>query len=114
MKTLVDTSAWIQFFSSIGCRQVEDLLAEDQVLMHSKILGELACGNFSDRNKYLSDLRILPKADELTDQDCIQFIENEKLYGKGLSFIDIHIIASIRITNCNLLTFDKTLKRYAK
>ena len=111
MKVLVDTSAWIQFFSKGGCKEVEELLAEDRVLIHSKILGELACGNFSNRNKYLSELKMLPRAVELSDEECIHFIEEDRLYGKGLSFIDIHLIASARVTNCDILTFDKALRK---
>ena len=114
MKTLIDTSAWIQFFSKGGCQEVADLLSEDHVLIHSKILGELACGNFSERNKYLSDLKMLPHAIELSDQECLQFIEKDRLYGKGLSFIDIHLIASARVTDCNILTFDRALKKHLK
>ena len=114
MKTLVDTSAWIQFFSKGGCKEVEELLSEDRALIHSKVLGELACGNFSERSKYLSDLKMLPHAVELGDEECIHFIEEDRLYGKGLSFIDIHLIASSRVTQCNILTFDKALKKYLK
>ena len=114
MKTLVDTSAWIQFFSKKGCKEVEELLSEDRALIHSKILGELACGNFSNRDRYLSDLKMLPRSVELGDEECIRFIEEARLFGKGLSFIDVHLIASCRITDCEILTFDKSLKKFAK
>jgi predicted nucleic acid-binding protein len=113
MKTLVDTSAWIQFFSNGGSKTVSELLSEDRALIHSKILGELACGNFSGRDRYLKDLKMLPRAMELSDAECMQFIEDEKLYGKGLSFIDIHLLASSRLTGCLLFTHDKALKRYS-
>jgi predicted nucleic acid-binding protein len=110
----MDTSAWIQFFSKGGCKEVTELLSEDRVLIHSKVLGELACGNFTDRNRYLSDLKMLPHALELCDEECLQFIEDDRLYGKGLSFIDVHLIASARVTDCHILTFDRSLKKYMK
>ncbi len=111
MHFLVDTSAWIQFFSKGGCKEVEGLLSEDRVLVHSKILGELACGHFTDRRKYLGDLKMLSRAAELSDEECITFIEEARLYGKGLSFIDVHLLASARITPCGIFTFDKALKK---
>jgi len=45
---LADTSVWIDFFRE-GLPELGDRLRRRDVLIHPFVVGELACGNFSNR-----------------------------------------------------------------
>ncbi len=109
---LVDTSVWVSHLRD-GNYKLEQLLNGGDVLCHSFIIGELACGNIKNRNEILSLLSALPKADFLDDYAVLLFIEKNNLMGKGLGFIDIHLLASARLSDAALWTLDVKLKHEA-
>ena len=109
---LVDTSVWIDHFHHSD-QNLKELLLGNQVCIHPFILGELSCGNISNRKEILSLLRTLRSIDLALDEEVFLFIEERKLYGKGLGFIDIHILASAIINHVPIWTRDKSLKRVA-
>jgi hypothetical protein len=45
--------------------------------------------------------------------EVIDLIENQRLMGKGLGFIDVHLIASALMSRVNLWTFDKKMNQFA-
>ncbi len=106
---LVDTSVWVEHFRS-GNIGLETLLNEGDVVCHLFIMGELACGNFSNRTEILSLLRALPLAGNAEHEEVMQFIENSKLMGKGLGYVDMHLIASAALSKVPIWTLDKKLK----
>ena len=110
---LVDTSVWIDHLHSVN-EDLKELLLSSQVCIHPYILGELSCGNISNRNEVLSLLRALPRIDAVLDEEVFVLIEDKRLYGKGLGFIDIHLLASALIHHVIIWTKDKSLKRVAK
>jgi predicted nucleic acid-binding protein len=93
---LIDTSVWIDHF-----RAAEPMMArlteEETILMHPLVFGELAMGNFANRSgvlKWLADF--IPAV--LADHDeVLGLIESQALHGKGLGFVDAHLIASARL-----------------
>lgn len=107
---LVDTSVWIDHFHHSD-ENLKVLLLSNQVCMHPFILGELSCGNISNRKEVLSLLRALRSIEVVLDEEVFVLIEDRKLFGKGLGFIDIHLLASAMIYQVPILTRDKTLKR---
>lgn len=109
---LVDTSVWIQHFRE-GCKALSDLLNESEVACHPFIVGELACGHLNNRTEILSLLHALPMLPLVTSEEYYKFIEVHRLFGKGLGFVDIHILASARLASTWLWTFDKTLETMA-
>lgn len=110
---LVDTSVWIDHFHQSSENLVE-LLLSNQVCTHPFVLGELSCGNISNRKEVLSLLRTLQRIDQVLDEEVFILIENRKLYGKGLGFIDIHLLASAMIHQVQIWTRDRSLKRVAR
>ena len=42
-------------------------------------------------------------------EDIMRFIEKYRLMGKGLGYIDMHLLASAVLTNIPLWTLDKNL-----
>lgn len=109
---LVDTSVWIDHFRR-GNPDLESLLDRAEVLSHRMVLGELACGNLSQRSKILGFLRALPIAESAGDEEVMDFIEEHGLMGQGLGLIDVHLLASARLSDASLWTMDSTLARTA-
>ncbi len=92
---------------------MSDLLAEGLVVMHPFVLGELACGNLKDRALVLSGLSALPAVKPATHAEVLWLIEDCKLSGRGLGWIDVHILASSLLTHCEFWTLDKRLSEAA-
>lgn len=105
---LVDTSVWVEHLRS-GTIGLETLLLDGQVFCHPFIVGELACGNLKNRGEILALLQNLPMASCAEDDEVIQFINDHQLMGKGLGYIDIHLLMSSRLNNILLWTLDKRL-----
>ncbi len=106
---LVDTSVWVDHFRS-GNGGLANLLNEGEVASHIFIIGELACGNLSNRSEILSLFRSLPLVHHAEHEEVLHFIDNYKLMGKGLGYIDIHLIASAMLSRVPIWTLDKKLK----
>lgn len=109
---LADTSVWIEHFR-YGQTKLARYLLDGLVLMHPYVSGELACGNLRDRKSTLADLNALPVSELASDADVLELIENRKLWGRGLGWIDMHLLASAILSECQLWTFDKKLEQVA-
>ena len=107
---LVDTSVWVEHLRA-GYMGLESLLNEGHVLCHPFIVGELACGNLQNRSEILSLLQALPVVIHAEHGEVMQFIENYNLMGKGLGYIDMHLLASAILTRVPLWTLDKKLNK---
>lgn len=108
---LVDTSVWIDHFRT-GNKALGNALHEGLVLMHSFVLGELACGNLRNREAILADLNSLPFATHASHEEVMQFVKEHKLWGIG--GIDAHLLASTLLSGCNFWTLDQRLNNAAK
>ena len=109
---LVDTSVWIDHFRH-GDAALTTALEAGQVWMHSFVLGELACGNLSSRAEVLSLLQALPPMPVSTDKEVLFFIDQHQLMGRGIGYVDVHLMASARLGGCQLWTRDKRLHAVA-
>ena len=109
---LVDTSVLIQHLRK-GSERLKSLLDEEQVFCHPFVVGELACGALHNRQEVLSLLRALPQARVAEHEEVLHLLEGRRLHGRGLGWIDAHLLASALVTGCTLWTFDKPLGRAA-
>src|SRR5437899_1989938 len=107
---LADTSVWIEHFRR-GEQRLGDHLSEGVVLIHPFVCGELACGNLKDRAAILSDLHALPAATLASDAEVLQLVEGRRLWGRGLGWIDAHLLASALLSKCRLWTLDIKLAK---
>ena len=82
-------------------------------MIHPWVIGELACGNLRDRNHVLDLLRSLPAATVATDVEVLRLIEQEQLMGRGIGYVDAHLLASARLSRCRLWTDDRRLRNLA-
>ncbi|MBL8292900.1 MAG: PIN domain-containing protein [Bryobacterales bacterium] len=109
---LADTSVWIEHFRHREPALV-DLLSEGLVLIHPFVSGELACGNLKGRAAILSDLHALPPAKLASNAEVLQLIEDRRLWGRELGWIDAHLLASALLSNCRFWTLDIRLAKAA-
>jgi hypothetical protein len=109
---LVDTSVWVGHLRS-GDPQMASLLEEGVVVCHPFVLGELACGHLPNRTDTLRSLSELPQIGVATYEEVMSLIAARRLMGTGLGFIDVHLLASARISDLPILTRDLPLKRAA-
>jgi len=107
---LVDTSVWVLHLREGNAKLVR-LLNDGYVVCHPFIVGELACGNLRNRSEILSLLQSLPMAIQAEHEEVLQFIENNKLMGKGLGYIDIHLLTSAILIGVSIWTIDKKLAK---
>jgi predicted nucleic acid-binding protein len=111
---LADTSVWIDHLRA-GDAQLVVELGRSNILMHSYVEGELALGSFKHRDTVLTTLRCLPFAITARTEEVRMLIERRALYGRGIGYVDSHLLASVLITpHCQLWTRDKRLRTVAE
>ncbi|MEO6566368.1 MAG: type II toxin-antitoxin system VapC family toxin [Casimicrobiaceae bacterium] len=99
---LVDTSVWIDHLRR-GLPTLTAALDEAQVLTHPFVVGELACGNLKPGSDALLLMQNLPKALVASDSEALEFIERHELMGRGIGYVDVHLLASVAITGATTL-----------
>jgi len=110
---LVDTSVWIDHLRQ-GDPSLFTVLEAGRVLMHPFVVGELACGNLNRRAEVLMLLRELPPAPFATDDEALEFVERRGLMGRGIGYVDVHLLASVALAGgARLWTRDKRLAAVA-
>jgi len=106
---LVDTSVWIDHLR-VGDEGLVTLLDSAQVLCHPFVVGELACGNLRNRGEALTLFGELPRVAVATDAEVLYFIEQHGLMGRGIGYIDAHLLAAVSLAGpARLWTRDKRL-----
>lgn len=110
---LVDTSIWIDHFRSAS-NALSGLLHTDLVCAHAWVIGELACGNPSNRAELLGLLQALPQLAPATADEVLFFIERHRLMGRGIGYIDVHLLAAAALHSSRLYTRDKRLHGIAE
>ncbi len=107
---LADTSVWVDHLRR-GDAKLADALDRGGVVMHSFVLGEIACGSLSNRASILELLRALPQTSVADSEEGLAFIERHQLHGKGIGYVDVHLLASTALTDgAKLWTHDKRLR----
>jgi predicted nucleic acid-binding protein len=89
-----------------GLLRLATSLQNGEVLIHPWVIGELAYGHLHDRQQVLSLLQGLPAAVVASDEDVLLLIEHDQLVGRGIGYVDTHMIASARLSRCRLWTQD--------
>jgi predicted nucleic acid-binding protein len=110
---LIDTSIWIDHFRKKD-QTLLDLANADEVAMHPAIIGELALGNLHNREVILRYLRNLAETPVAHDHEVLHLIEAHDLCGKGIGWVDAHLLASAKLGSLVLWTRDRKLAQVAK
>lgn len=106
---LVDTAIWIDHLHRSEAA-LSVLLNKAQVCSHPMVIGELALGSLRDRTTILGLLSDLPVTPVATHAEVLTLVESQGLYGIGLSLVDAHLLAALRLSPADRLwTRDRRL-----
>jgi predicted nucleic acid-binding protein len=105
---LLDTSVWIRFLSyrEPFAPKVRDLLLADRVTGHALVYGELFIGDTGGRTVLLADYERMPWAPTVPHEEVVAFARNRKLHGRGVSWIDVHLLAAALLSQTPVWTAD--------
>jgi predicted nucleic acid-binding protein len=111
MMVLVDTSVWIRFLSNRGSEAAElgELLRRDEVSGHDFIYGELLIGDTGGRGRLLADYELMHQAPAVPHNDVAEFVRSRRLHGRGVGWVDAHLLASALVGRLKLWTADAPL-----
>ncbi len=111
---LVDTSIWIDHLRARD-EQLVNLLSGGTVLSHPFVIGEIALGRLRNPSRVLTELQRLPAARVATDHEVLRFIRDRALAGRGIGYVDAHLLAAVRLSaGATLWTRDKRLLNVAR
>ena len=112
---LVDTSVWIRFLANRMpyASELDRLLARDEVAGHDLVYGELLIGDSGGRTRLLSAYDVIHRVPPVGHADVATFVRSRKLHGRGIGWIDAHLLASALIADTPLWTADQHLDRLA-
>lgn len=113
---LVDTSVWIRFLMNKEPHAdvLEQLLADDEVAGHDLVFGELLIGDKGGRKKLLDAYGQMRYASSIPHEELVEFVRTRKLHGRGVGWIDIHLLASAVVDGLPLWTADPRLAALAR
>jgi predicted nucleic acid-binding protein len=108
---LVDTSVWIRFLSgrSPYAAALDELLGRGEVSGHDFVHGELLIGDKGGRHVLLADFELMHRAPLLRHRDVVAFVRQRRLRGRGVGWIDAHLLASALVGHLTVWTADSRL-----
>ncbi len=109
MVILADTSIWIDHLRVPDPMLVRALQAR-RIVTHEFVIGELALGSLRNRAAVIAALKDLRRVRPAMADEVLAMIENFGLFGRGIGYVDAHLLASVRlIPGARLWTRDKRL-----
>ncbi|MBZ5607633.1 MAG: PIN domain-containing protein [Acidobacteriia bacterium] len=113
---LVDTSVWIRFLANRPpyASELDRLLDLDEVTGHELVYGELLIGDRGGRRKLLESYEKMDQARLVPHREVVGFVRDRGLSGRGVGWIDIHLLASAVVERVSLWTADPRFAAVAK
>jgi len=115
MSVLVDTSVWIRFLANRApyAAQLDRLLEGDEVSGHDFVYGELLIGDRGGRKALRANYERMDQAPLVPHGEVVAFVRDRKLNGRGIGWIDAHLLASALVGRLKLWTADSPLATIA-
>ncbi len=112
---LVDTSVWIRFLAGRTpyLQEMDRLLERDEVAGHELVYGELLIGDRARRRELLAAYQQIHHASAIPHREVVDFVRARALHGRGVGWIDIHLLASALVGRLLLWTADTRLSAMA-
>jgi predicted nucleic acid-binding protein len=113
---LVDTTVWIRFLANRApyASELDRLLSIDEVSGHELVYGELLVGDTGGRGKLLDAYENMHQASSVSHREVVAFARDRKLNGRGVGWIDIHLLASAVVERLSLWTADPRFDQVAR
>ena len=106
---LADTSVWVDHLRN-GDAVLARELERGAIFMHPFVRGEIALGSLKARAELLALLQALPAATVASDDEVLHLLDEHRLFGRGLGWVDVHLLAATRLTpDLRLWTRDRRL-----
>jgi predicted nucleic acid-binding protein len=108
---LVDTSVWVRFLADKWpfAAELDELLGQQEAAAHDLIYGELLIGDPVGRGELLRAYRLMYRVADVAHDEVVEFVRTHKLYGRGIGWIDAHLLASCLVAGVPLWTADTRL-----
>jgi hypothetical protein len=112
---LVDTSVWIRFLSNRPpyVHDLDDMLGLGEVSGHELVYGELLIGDKGGRRRLLTDYAQMHQAPLVPHAEVVTFVRARRLHGRGIGWVDVHLLASALVGRLSLWTADPRLAAVA-
>ena len=110
---LADSSVWIEHFRR-PLPRLPELIGQGQLAIHPQVIGELALGSVPDRSRLLTFLASLPALAMTSDKAFLAFVEARDMHGKGVGYVDCHLLSACEAASASLWTYDKRLQAQAE
>ena len=116
MIVLVDTSVWIRFLSNRApySAELDGFLSRDEVSGHQFVYGELLVGAKGGRKQLLENYEQMHQTPAVPHRDVVEFVRNRRLHGRGIGWIDAHLLASALVGRLKLWTTDPRVATIAR
>lgn len=112
---LVDTSIWIRFIANRTpyAAQMDGLLDRNEAAGHELVYGELLIGDVAGRSALLKVYDLIHHVVVVPHEEVAAFVRSRKLHGRGIGWIDAHLLASAIVAGTRLWTADERLAKLA-
>jgi predicted nucleic acid-binding protein len=112
LSVLVDTSVWIRFLSNQApfAPELDRLLTDDAVAGHEFVYGELLVGDRGGRQKLLTSYALMEQVPAVPHDEVVAFVQARRFHGRGLGWIDAHLLASALVGRVQIWTADGPLR----
>ena len=90
-------------------------LDAERVLIHPLVAGEVLMGSIAFRGSIRAAFDKLPAARLASHGEVMDLVDAHALFGRGIGFVDAHLLASARLTpDAMLATRDRRLAALAR
>lgn len=113
---LVDTSVWIRFLANRApyATGLDALLGRDEAAGHELVYGELLVGDRGGRATLLASYEQMHQVATIPHRDVVAFVRDRDLYGRGVGWVDVHLLASAIVGRMQLWTVDPRFSAVAR
>jgi len=116
MIVLVDTSVWIRFLANRApyAAELDRLLEHDDACGHPFVYGEMLMGDTGGRQEILGIYSLIHHAPVVPHGEVVTFARERRLHGRGVGWVDVHLLASALVGRLKLWTTDPRLAVVAR
>ncbi len=111
MRVLADTSVWVDYLRHKNAPILDPLNLGD-VVMHDYVVGEMALGGLSQAK--LAMFSRMRRCHCASHDEVMHLIAERNLAGRGLGYVDSHLLAAALIDRLQLWTLDRALQQVAQ